>query len=425
MTKNRDRKQAVRSRMAADQVPYTEAARRVDAEKSAPAQETGIHAMNGSGWLCGRTDRRPGDRVVLDPDEFPDSGDGGWNTVTCEDCHRARAQRRQMAAELADVLAGLARQYVIDTGGEEQPEQAFSRAKAKAHELAVADYDRASDLAGHLAAIRERYLADREDDPEEALAHYRYSYLAVSSGVPPVDPVRPADRDAYYGGHEFEYESHTDLFKCTECGKYEITARKNAPEGSPITPCPGLEAWDGDHRRVYLMLTETPGLPTGRYETYRPPLAYLVRETGLGRSPRSSRHGRRQLIETAPVVADELTRRIESMTYTVREQEVPVTASVRRIDAEVARNFIAVNRETGTSAYDVPAGGIRPVNRPPEERISEERLRQYNDDGVHQCDECRKWTDNTCAACQRVLCLSCAEYADRHPGEGHQCWAYN
>jgi hypothetical protein len=34
MTQNKNRKQAIRERMQADQVPYTEAARRTDAEKA-------------------------------------------------------------------------------------------------------------------------------------------------------------------------------------------------------------------------------------------------------------------------------------------------------------------------------------------------------------------------------------------------------
>jgi len=38
-----------------------------------------------------------------------------------------------------------------------------------------------------------------------------------------------------YGGHEFAYESHTDLFRCTRCRVYEVTARKDGE----ITRCPG------------------------------------------------------------------------------------------------------------------------------------------------------------------------------------------
>ena len=50
-----------------------------------------------------------------------------------------------------------------------------------------------------------------------------------------------------YGGHEFAYESATDLFRCVRCRVYEVTARKDGQ----ITQCPGdvpgepmvLNAW--------------------------------------------------------------------------------------------------------------------------------------------------------------------------------------
>jgi hypothetical protein len=50
-----------------------------------------------------------------------------------------------------------------------------------------------------------------------------------------------------FGGHEFAYESSTDLFRCTRCRKYEVTVR----EGGQVTPCEGdvpgepmvLNAW--------------------------------------------------------------------------------------------------------------------------------------------------------------------------------------
>lgn len=50
-----------------------------------------------------------------------------------------------------------------------------------------------------------------------------------------------------YGGHEFAYESSTDLFRCRYCRKYEVTVR----QGEQIIPCEGdvpgepmvLNAW--------------------------------------------------------------------------------------------------------------------------------------------------------------------------------------
>jgi len=38
-----------------------------------------------------------------------------------------------------------------------------------------------------------------------------------------------------FGGHEFAYESHTDLFRCVRCRVYEVTARRNGE----IAPCAG------------------------------------------------------------------------------------------------------------------------------------------------------------------------------------------
>lgn len=35
------------------------------------------------------------------------------------------------------------------------------------------------------------------------------------------DPVH----DDPFGGHEFEYESHTDLFRCCFCRRYEVVVR--------------------------------------------------------------------------------------------------------------------------------------------------------------------------------------------------------
>lgn len=57
----------------------------------------------------------------------------------------------------------------------------------------------------------------------------------------------PDSEDDGFGGHEFAYESSTDLFRCTRCRRYEVTVR----EGDQITPCEGdvpgepmvLNAW--------------------------------------------------------------------------------------------------------------------------------------------------------------------------------------
>lgn len=39
-----------------------------------------------------------------------------------------------------------------------------------------------------------------------------------------------------FGGHEFAYESSTDLFRCCHCRQYEVVVRNDAGE---YAPCPG------------------------------------------------------------------------------------------------------------------------------------------------------------------------------------------
>ena len=41
--------------------------------------------------------------------------------------------------------------------------------------------------------------------------------------------------EEHFGGHEFHYEAHTDLFRCVRCHMYEVTARADGP----IKPCTG------------------------------------------------------------------------------------------------------------------------------------------------------------------------------------------
>ena len=38
-----------------------------------------------------------------------------------------------------------------------------------------------------------------------------------------------------FGGHEFHYEGHTDLFRCVRCHRYEVSVRKDGA----IEPCTG------------------------------------------------------------------------------------------------------------------------------------------------------------------------------------------
>jgi hypothetical protein len=176
----------------------------------------------------------------------------------------------------------------------------------------------------------------------------------ASTGEPYTEAARRVDapEDDPFGGHEFEYESTTDLFRCTECRTYEVVAR-NADDGT-ISPCPGLEGWGGDPRRVYLLLTENPEAPGGQGEPYRPYLSVLARGTGLGRAPRYSSRGGRQLIETASSVAAELARQIEAMTFDVAGREVPAVSSAVQLTGEAGRAVIAENRAAYIAEYGEP-----------------------------------------------------------------------
>lgn len=49
-------------------------------------------------------------------------------------------------------------------------------------------------------------------------------------------PSPPPPEADPFGGHEFAYESHTDLFRCVRCHRYEVTARK---DDGTIEPCAG------------------------------------------------------------------------------------------------------------------------------------------------------------------------------------------
>jgi hypothetical protein len=82
--------------------------------------------------------------------------------------------------------------------------------------------------------------------------------LAAESGLPYIAAHRVATathrqehvavEEDRFGGHEFECEQSTDLFRCTECRVYEVVARD--ADGS-ITPCPGLVGYGGATERVY------------------------------------------------------------------------------------------------------------------------------------------------------------------------------
>lgn len=154
--------------------------------------------------------------------------------------------------------------------------------------------------------------------------------------------------DDGFGGHEFEYESSTDLFRCTECRVYEVAARDT---DGPIKPCTGLVGYGGDTERVYLLLTENPALQYSHAAF----LATKVRSTGIGRAPRFSWRDGKLLVESAPSVVAELARRVELITSTIEDRQVHAVASVDRLTAEAGRAVLAENYAAYVAEFGEPA----------------------------------------------------------------------
>lgn len=161
-------------------------------------------------------------------------------------------------------------------------------------------------------------------------------------------PRQAGKREDDFGGHEFEYEQGTDLFRCTECRVYEVVARDT---DGPIAPCTGLVGYGGDTERVYLLVTQNPALQYSHAAF----LATKVSSTGIGRAPRFSWRDGRLLVESAPSVVTELARRIEQITSTIEDRQVPAVASVDRLTAEAGRAVLAENYAAYVAEYGEPA----------------------------------------------------------------------
>lgn len=168
---------------------------------------------------------------------------------------------------------------------------------------------------------------------------------AASAQAPAAGPTGgPGAAGDRFGGHEFEYEQVTDLFRCTECRVYEVVARDT---DGPITTCPGLAGYGDDTERVYLLLTENPVLPYSHGSS----LATSVHITGIGRAPRFSWRDGRMLIESAPSVVAELARRIELLTFPVAGRQVPAVSSVEHLTAEAGRAVLEANYAAYVAEY--------------------------------------------------------------------------
>ncbi|MEU1813467.1 hypothetical protein [Micromonospora aurantiaca (nom. illeg.)] len=166
-----------------------------------------------------------------------------------------------------------------------------------------------------------------------------------STGSPGAEATEPDDG---FGGHEFEYEQDTDLFRCSECRVYKVVAR------GPIKPCTGLVGYGGDTGRVYLLLTASPAFPVPS----SPPVGFLawkVRSTGIGRAPRFSWRDGRLLVESAPSGVADLVRGVELVTEPADGRQVPAVDSVEHLTAEVGRAILAENYAACVAKYGEPA----------------------------------------------------------------------
>lgn len=173
----------------------------------------------------------------------------------------------------------------------------------------------------------------------------KYTQALRNTAVPASDVTEP---DGGFGGHEFEYESSTDLFRCSKCRVYEVVARDT---DGPIKPCTGLVGYGGDTERVYLLLTQNPALQSSHAAF----LATKAARTGIGQAPRFSWRDGRLLVESAPSVVAELARQIAQITVTVGGRQVPAVASVDHLTAEGGWAVISENRAAYVAEYGEPA----------------------------------------------------------------------
>ena len=192
-------------------------------------------------------------------------------------------------------------------------------------------------------AVRER-MAETGETYTEAARHV--------AGAPAETPAAAVDR---FGGHEFEYERDTDLFRCTECEVYEVVAEG---DDGTFAPCPGLPGWDGDPERVYLLLTENPAVYNASWHVTR-----AAREHRIGRGARFGYRDGRLLVETAPAVVDQLHRILAALTEPPSSatslpkagaERVAVATAIERLTFEQGQAVIAANYAAYVAEYGEP-----------------------------------------------------------------------
>lgn len=191
---------------------------------------------------------------------------------------------------------------------------------------------------------RRRHAAIRAHMVEQGI-----NYTMAARAIDTAGPVSTGPPDDGFGGHEFEYESSTDLFRCWLCKEYEVTAR--AAEG-PIAPCTGMAGYNGDTERVYLLLTLNPHVDALAF------IAGRISATGIGRAPRFSYDvvEGRLLVESAPGVVDELIGKIRQITVPWPGGEVRAVQDVERLTAAEGKQILADNYTTYVATYGVPRG---------------------------------------------------------------------
>lgn len=345
MTANKAYKRAVRARMAETGETYTQAARRLDESTVAPDGSLPHDAYIGlvADALAtydaapARYDTTTSDGLLLeayftdwpedavDNETWPEGVVLGWDHHSGwvlidqqadrtiypldEGCVGVYANPGQVAASAANALRGHAHTGPICTPGlwDSRP----------------------------LEAAVQAWEHPNPTDPPAG--------QELDNGVAVSPLTRPVRED--FGGHEFEYESRNDLFKCVYCQEYEIVVR--ADDGT-IAPCKGLADYGDDTERVYLLVTTNPDPRMPECGTH---LAWQIGKTRIGRVPRYASRDARMLVESAPSVVDELEQRIEAMTIAVVWGQARVVVSIERLTAEQGRRFIADNYAAAVAKY--------------------------------------------------------------------------
>lgn len=176
------------------------------------------------------------------------------------------------------------------------------------------------------------YMAKNGVNYTTALRALNLENEAPAAG-PPVDDA--------FGGHEFNYEQSTDLFRCWMCKQYEAVARSD--DGS-IAPCPGLAEYRGATERLYLKVIFAPGVRSN------PWLADKVGAPRLGRLPRFATGPGYWLVETVPDLAAALEKHVKGLTTTKWTRsldgdrpagETTAFASIERLSASEGQALIA------------------------------------------------------------------------------------